>query len=72
MNTFKLITRRLVMVCFLTFLITFSVFAKSPNNAEIIKRVENLNTIIDIRVTDEVTEQVLSWVEKRRRDAETI
>ncbi len=60
------------MVCFLTFLITFSVFAKSPNNAEIIKRVENLNTIIDIRVTDEVTEQVLSWVEKRRRDAETI
>lgn len=72
MNTFKHITSKLVMVCFFFFGPMVSANSKSPTNAEIIKRVENLNTIIDVQVTEEVTEQVLTLIEKRRRDAETI
>lgn len=72
MNTFNIITMKIVMVCFLSFGTMISAFTKSPNNAEIIKRLENLNTNIDVRITDEVQEQVFTLIEKRRRDAETI
>lgn len=72
MNTLDNIAIKIVIVCFLTFGLKVSAFSKSPNNADIFKRVENLNTIIDVRLTDEVQEQVLTLIEKRRRDAENI
>ena len=72
MNTFNIITSKLVIVCFLCFGDMVSIYAKSPLNNDIIRRVENLNTIIDVRVTEEVTEQVINLVEKRRNEAQTI
>lgn len=72
MNTFKIITRNLVMVCFLTFVSLISVYSNSPTNTEIIKRIENLNTVIELRVTDEVTTQITAYIEKYRRDSETV
>jgi Transglycosylase SLT domain/LysM domain len=72
MNTFQIITRNLVMVCFLTFVSLFSAISKSPSNAEIIKRIENLNTVIELRVTDEVTTQISAYIEKYRKESETI
>ncbi len=72
MNTFNMTTRILVIVCILFLLIPGFIIAKSPSNAEIIKRIQNLNTIIDIRVTDEVTEQISALVDVRRRESETI
>lgn len=72
MNTFKMTTRILVMVCIWILLIPGFIIAKSPSNAEIIKRIQNLNTNIDIKVTDEVTEQISALVDVRRRESETI
>lgn len=72
MNTFNIITSKLVIVLILTFGLKVSAYSKSPSNADILKRVENLNTIIDVRITAEVQEQVLTLIEKRRKDAETI
>jgi membrane-bound lytic murein transglycosylase D len=60
------------MVLFLAFFFSISLQAKSPTNAEIIERVKNLNTIIDLKITDEVKEQVITLIEKRRRDAQSI
>jgi len=67
-----MITRILVMVCILVLLVPGFIVAKSPSNAEIIKRIQNLNTIIDVRVTAEVTEQISALVDVRRRESETI
>ncbi len=72
MNTFRIITRKLVMVCFLILISLFSANSKSPSNAEIIKRIENLNTVIDLRVTEDVTNQIAIYVEKSKRDSEFI
>jgi LysM repeat protein len=72
MNTFNMTTRNLVMVCIWILLVPGFVIAKSPSNAEIIKRIQNLNTNIDIKVTDEVTEQISALVDLRRRESETI
>lgn len=72
MNTFKFQTQKNVMVLFLAFFFSISLQAKSPTNAEIIERVKNLNTIIDLKITDEVKEQVITLIEKRRRDAQSI
>jgi len=72
MNTFKMITRNLVLVCVWILLVPSFIIAKSPSNAEIIKRIQNLNTNIDIKVTDEVTEQISALVDVRRRESETI
>ncbi|MBC7884794.1 MAG: transglycosylase SLT domain-containing protein [Saprospiraceae bacterium] len=72
MSTFKFFTRNLVMVCFLILASTFSVIASSPNNAEINKRIENMNTIIDLKVTNEVTTQIKYMIERDRRDSETL
>lgn len=72
MNTLLNITSKIVMVCFLFFVNVIPVFSKSPKNSDIIKRVENLNTIIDMRITDEVMEQVYTLIEKRKKDAQTI
>jgi membrane-bound lytic murein transglycosylase D len=71
MNTLNNITTK-VIVCFLILFISCSAFAKSPFNAELIKRIENLNTVIDIRVTDEVLTQVKSRMEDWRNDSETL
>jgi len=60
------------MVCILVLLVPGFIVAKSPSNAEIIKRIQNLNTIIDVRVTAEVTEQISALVDVRRRESETI
>ena len=72
MNTFRIITRNLVMVCFLIHVALVSAISKSPSNAEIIKRIENLNTIINLQITDEVTKQIANYVENYRRDSEAI
>ena len=72
MNTLFNITSKIVMVCFLFFGNMMPAFSKSPKNSDIIKRVENLNTVIDMRITDEVMEQVYTLVEKRKKDAQTI
>lgn len=72
MNTFKMTTRILVLVCVWTLLVPGLIIAKSPSNAEIIKRIQNLNTNIDVRVTEEVTEQITALVEVRRKESETI
>ncbi|HMR87245.1 MAG TPA: transglycosylase SLT domain-containing protein [Saprospiraceae bacterium] len=65
-------TRILVLVCVWTLLVPGLIIAKSPSNAEIIKRIQNLNTNIDVRVTEEVTEQITALVEVRRKESETI
>ena len=52
--------------------ISLSAFAKSPYNADIIKRVENLNTIVDVRVTEEVIRQIKLTVESWREDSEIV
>lgn len=59
------------MVCFLILSVSLSA-SRSPNNAEITKRVENLNTVIDLKVTDEVTDQINYYIERRRSTSETI
>lgn len=72
MNTFKFHIQKNVMVWISIFLFSFNVRANAPTNAEIIERVRNLNTIIDLKITDEVQEQVITLIEKRKRDAQTI
>ena len=71
MNTFMNITKNFVIVCFLN-LVSITAFTKSPNNAEIITRLESLNTIIDMRITEEVLTQVNCSVEKWRYDSQVI
>ena len=71
MNTFMNITKNFVIVCFLN-LVSITAFTKSPNNAEIITRLESLNTIIDMRITEEVLTQVNYSVEKWRYDSQVI
>lgn len=62
---------RFVVVLFL--FLNVSLFASnSPKNAEIVKRIENLSTIIDVKVTSEVTEQIINYIDKHKRDAEKI
>ncbi len=72
MNTFKFHTQKKVMVWISIFFFSFNAHANAPTNAEIIERVKNLNTIIDLKITDEVQEQVITLIEKRKRDAQTI
>lgn len=60
------------MVCILVLLVPGFIVAKTPSNAEIIKRIRNLNTIIDIKVTEEVTEQINALVDIRRKESETL
>jgi Transglycosylase SLT domain len=72
MNTFKFHTQKKVMVWISIFLFSLNVRANAPTNAEIIERVRNLNTIIDLKITNEVQEQVITLIEKRKRDAQTI
>ncbi|MBK8052908.1 MAG: lytic transglycosylase domain-containing protein [Saprospiraceae bacterium] len=71
MNTLMNITKNFVIVCFLNF-VSITAFTKSPNNAEIITRLESLNTIIDMRITEEVLTQVNYSVEKWRYDSQVI
>jgi membrane-bound lytic murein transglycosylase D len=72
MNTDIIITRKLVMVSFVVLLTTVFGFSAPPGNIEIIKRIENLNTIIDLKITNEVTDQIISLIEKRRSDSEAL
>ncbi len=72
MNIFKFQTQKNVMVWISILLFSFNVQANAPTNAEIIERVKNLNTIIDLKITVEVQEQVITLIEKRRRHAQTI
>jgi membrane-bound lytic murein transglycosylase D len=53
-------------------MLVFTAFANSPSNAEIKKRVENLNTIIDLKVTDEVTSHIHSLITRRKKGSEAI
>jgi hypothetical protein len=72
MNTFQVKQNTPGMLFFLLLLCVTTGFAKAPTNAELAKRVENLNTVVDVRVTDEVTHEVMLLVEKRRTQSETL
>jgi len=72
MNTFQVKQNTLGMLFFLLLLSVTTGFAKAPTNAELAKRVENLNTVVDVRVTDDVTQEVMLLVEKRRTQSETL
>ncbi len=72
MNILNIITKTYVMVFFLTNFTLISAFSRSPYNADIIKRVENLNTIVDVRVTEEVIKQIKLTVESWREDSEVV
>lgn len=73
MNTMKLITKTIVMMCFFVCSIGSDIFAATtPSNTEIQKRIDNLNTVIDTKLTEEVTDYINRYVVKRRKDAEAI
>ena len=71
MNTLMKITSNYVIVCFL-FFVPITAFSKSPRNADMIKRIESLPTIIDMRITEEVLAQINNSVEKWRYDSQII
>jgi membrane-bound lytic murein transglycosylase D len=56
-----------------TLLFTIQVlFSATPNNAEMSRRIHGLTKVIEIRVNEDVLDQVNFLVEHRRSDAETI
>ncbi len=72
MNMKSLIARHLALMI-VTFLACFvSLYAKSPTSEEITKRVKSLNTVIDVKVTDEVINEILTRVTKHRQESESI
>lgn len=46
--------------------------AKSRSFADYIKRVENLNTVVDIRINEDVTGYIEHYISKRKRESEEI
>ncbi len=73
MNKLKLITRNIVMM--ILFVCSFGtyIFADTtPSDAEIQKRIDNLNTVINTKLTDEVSDLIHKYVVKRRGEAEVI
>lgn len=62
----------MLLVSSFALLLTINLYSTSPQNADIRKRIANLNTVIDVRMIDEVTDEVIKVVENRRRDAESI
>lgn len=72
MNTFFKKSKRIVAVCVLLFTGLSSAYSTPPTNDEIIRRVQNLNTVIDIRVNDLVTDQIVYLLDKRRKESEII
>ncbi len=69
MNNINLIFRQSLLPFLLVFAFCSSVLASSPAATEILKRVENLNTVIDIKITDDVAKEVLLLVEKRKKQS---
>jgi len=63
---------KMLLVSSFALLLTINLYSTSPQNADIRKRIANLNTVIDVRMIDEVTDEVIKVVENRRRDAESI
>jgi membrane-bound lytic murein transglycosylase D len=72
MNKSNSFNRKIMTVGSIVLFLYSIALGKSPSHEVIVKRIENLNTVIDLRITDEVMEQVYSLIEHRRRDAETI
>jgi len=68
----SLIARHLALVIVTILACFFSSYAKSPNSEEISRRVKSLNTVIDVKVTDEVISEILTRVLKHRQDSEII
>jgi len=74
MNTNILKTKKIGVFCVLI-LLSIALQAsnlRSPRNEDYLKRVENLNTIIELRITDEVVEQIDLMVFRRKRESEVI
>lgn len=68
----NLLTKRMVTLGS-ALLITFNILiGNTPSQAEIARRIQIINSSIDIRITDIVMEEVTSLCENRKRDAETI
>lgn len=66
-------TLKRVMAIGSTLIFTFQLlFSSTPNNAEMTRRIQSMTNVIDIKVNEDVLEQVNFLVEHRKRDAETI
>lgn len=72
MNTLRLITKNLVIVFLIVCSAGTSVFSNPPNNTDIQKRLNNLNTVINTKLTDEVSDFINKYVDKRRDESELI
>jgi hypothetical protein len=74
MNTNILKTKKIGLFCVFTLLaIAVQAFnVVSLRNDDYLKRVENLNTVIELRITEEVTEQIDLMVFRRKRESEVI
>lgn len=72
MNTLQRSLKPLIMVCVLaTFQVTIG-SAKSPSDPEVIRRLENMQTIVDVRINEDVLDMVSFYTDKNRRDSERI
>jgi membrane-bound lytic murein transglycosylase D len=73
MNTSKIVINKIMTVSTLVLLVSSLLFGESPARQDAIaKRITHMNTVVDVRLTDEVMTQVSSLVLERRRDAETV
>ncbi len=71
MNTLQRITKP-VLVCVWVLFLVAQGSAKSPYDPEVTRRIENLQTIVSVRVTEDVMDMVRFYTEKNRRDSERI
>jgi hypothetical protein len=67
---FKRITKIIFIACLSLYMT--AVQANNISRAEYQKRVQNLNTVIDMRINDKVSDEIELIVEKRRRESQVI
>lgn len=72
MNTLQRILKPFYLVCILaTFLVTTG-SAKSPSDPEVIRRLENMQTIVNVRINEDVLDMVSFYTDRNKRDSERI
>ncbi|HRO08946.1 MAG TPA: transglycosylase SLT domain-containing protein [Saprospiraceae bacterium] len=69
MNTLKFITSNFVMVFIFVCFFGLESYANTPGYTEIQKRIDNLNTIINVKLTDDVNDFINKYVVKRRAES---
>lgn len=73
MNTLKILTTKIVMMCVFVCSFGTEILATTPTSIiEFQKRIDNLNTIIDAKLTDDVSDLITKYVVKRRNESEVI